>query len=125
MGVCVAAAAAKIAANLGNRSAIPPTIPANYGNAPLPPPPTTQQTYAITATAHNPPPPPPPPAGGPAPPPPPSIGGVVVKKDERGPLDTIYQQDGDWMKDVDINDLRNKYLLTRSSTQQQVDTNPP
>jgi len=43
-----------------------------------------------------------------------------VKKDERGPLGDVYQQDGDWMKDIEINNLRNRYLLTRSSTQQQV-----
>ena len=100
---------------------MPPTIPPNYGQGPLPPPPPSFTPMAITATPHNvppPPPPPPPPSG--AVPPPPALSGVVVKKDERGPLDTIYQQDGDWMKDVDINDLRNKYLLTRSSTQQQV-----
>lgn len=52
-------------------------------------------------------------------PPPPSIG-VIVKKDERGPLGDVYQQDGDWMKDIEINNLRNRYLLTKPGTQQQV-----
>lgn len=119
-----AAAAARISASLNNRNAIPPTIPSNYGQAPVPPP--SSAPMAITA----PPPPPPPPSALPAPPPPsmnpsapapppPSIG-VVVKKDERGPLGDVYQQDGDWMKDIEINNLRNRYLLTKAATQQQV-----
>jgi hypothetical protein len=100
---------------------IPPTIPTNYGETPLPPPPPSGP-LAITA----PPPPsvpaPPPPSLAP-PPPPPSIG-VIVKKDERGPLGDVYQQEGDWMKDIEINNLRNRYLLTRSTTQQQVSFPP-
>jgi hypothetical protein len=107
--------------------AIPPTIPNNYGEKALPPPPSSG-TYAITAPPPPPPslPAPPPPSSGgisaPAPPPP-SIG-VIVKKDERGPLGDVYQQDGDWMKDIEINNLRNRYLLTKGSTQQQVPQSP-
>jgi hypothetical protein len=115
-----AAAAARIAADLDKRVNIPPTIPTNYGQAPPPPPPSAQMTIAA-------PPPPPPPSALPVPPPPshaaapppPSIA-VVVKKDERGPLGDFYQQDGDWMKDIEINNLRNRYLLTKAATQQQV-----
>ena len=122
----VAAAAARISANLGNRMAIPPTIPQNYGQTPLPSA-HSDRPLAITAGPPPPPPPPshhhhqpapPPPSGLPAPPPP-TIG-VIVKKDERGPLGDVYQQDGDWMKDIEINNLRNRYLLTKSTTQQQV-----
>jgi hypothetical protein len=120
--VLLAAAAARIAASLNNRNIIPPTIPQNYGSQPVPL--AAQQTgpLAITAPppAHSPPAPPPPSSNPSAPaPPPPSIG-VVVKKDERGPLGDVYQQDGDWMKDIEINNLRNRYLLTKGATQQQV-----
>jgi hypothetical protein len=52
-------------------------------------------------------------------PPPPSIG-VVVKKDERGPLGDVYQQNGVWMKDIEINNLRNRYLLRKATTLDQV-----
>lgn len=104
--------------------AIPPTIPQNYGQVPLPPPPPSGP-LAITAPPPPPAPAPPPPSGTPSAPapPPPSIA-VVVKKDERGPLGDVYQQDGDWMKDIEINNLRNRYLLTKSSTQQQVSLPP-
>jgi len=119
----IAAAAARIAANLNNRMAIPPTIPSNYGDTTIPTPLSSSLPLAITAP---PPPPsyqpaPPPPSSGPMipAPPPPSIG-VIVKKDERGPLGDVYQQDGDWMKDIEINNLRNRYLLTKGATQQQV-----
>lgn len=32
----------------------------------------------------------------------------------------MYVSDGDYIKDIEVNDLRNRYLLTRSSTQKQV-----
>jgi len=32
----------------------------------------------------------------------------------------IYQQDGDYIKDIEINDLRNRYTLTKGSTQKMV-----
>lgn len=31
-----------------------------------------------------------------------------------------YQQDGDYIKDIEINDLRNRYTLTKGATQKQV-----
>lgn len=34
--------------------------------------------------------------------------------------DEIYTQDGDYIKDIEINDLRNKYTLTKGSTQKLV-----
>lgn len=34
--------------------------------------------------------------------------------------DEIYQQDGDFIKDIDVNDLRNRYTLTKGSTQKMV-----
>ncbi|KAK3620752.1 hypothetical protein LTR56_023221 [Elasticomyces elasticus] len=34
--------------------------------------------------------------------------------------DEVYQQDGDYIKDVEINDLRNRYTLTKGSTQKMV-----
>lgn len=32
----------------------------------------------------------------------------------------MYTQDGDYIKDIEINDLRNKYLLTKGATQKMV-----
>lgn len=32
----------------------------------------------------------------------------------------IYQQDGDFIKDIEVNDLRNRYTLTKGSTQKMV-----
>ena len=32
----------------------------------------------------------------------------------------IYQQDGDYIRDVEVNDLRNRYTLTKGSTQKMV-----
>jgi hypothetical protein len=34
----------------------------------------------------------------------------------------IYQQDGDYIKDIEVNDLRNRYTLTKGSTQKMVTT---
>jgi len=34
----------------------------------------------------------------------------------------IYQQDGDYIKDIEVNDLRNRYTLTKGSTQKMVNT---
>lgn len=34
----------------------------------------------------------------------------------------IYQQDGDFIKDIEVNDLRNRYTLTKGSTQKMVNT---
>lgn len=32
----------------------------------------------------------------------------------------IYQQDGDYIKDIEVNDLRNRYTLTKGVTQKMV-----
>jgi hypothetical protein len=32
----------------------------------------------------------------------------------------MYIADGDYIKDIEINDLRNKYMLTKGSTQKMV-----
>ncbi|CZT20966.1 uncharacterized protein RCC_06827 [Ramularia collo-cygni] len=32
----------------------------------------------------------------------------------------VYQQDGDFIKDIEVNDLRNRYTLTKGSTQKMV-----
>lgn len=45
---------------------------------------------------------------------PPKDGSVAPISDE------IYQQDGDFIKDIDVNDLRNRYTLTKGSTQKMV-----
>jgi hypothetical protein len=37
-----------------------------------------------------------------------------------GPQEEIYQQDGDYIKDIEVNDLRNRYTLTKGSTQKMV-----
>ena len=34
-----------------------------------------------------------------------------------------YQQDGDYIKDIEINDLRNRYTLTKGATQKRVNNN--
>lgn len=36
--------------------------------------------------------------------------------------DEIYVADGDYIKDIEINDLRNRYTLTKGSTQKMVIT---
>jgi len=36
--------------------------------------------------------------------------------------DEVYTQDGDYIKDIEINDLRNRYTLTKGSTQKMVNT---
>lgn len=40
---------------------------------------------------------------------------------ESKPLgDGVYIADGDYIKDIEVNDLRNRYLLTKGSTQKMV-----
>jgi len=34
----------------------------------------------------------------------------------------IYIADGDYIKDIEVNDLRNRYTLTKGSTQKMVNT---
>lgn len=34
--------------------------------------------------------------------------------------DEIYIADGDYIKDIEVNDLRNRYLLTKGATQKMV-----
>lgn len=34
----------------------------------------------------------------------------------------VYVADGDYIKDIEVNDLRNRYLLTKGSTQKMVNT---
>lgn len=34
--------------------------------------------------------------------------------------DEVYIADGDYVKDIEVNDLRNRYTLTKSSTQKTV-----
>ena len=34
----------------------------------------------------------------------------------------IYTQDGDYIKDIEVNDLRNRYTLTKGSTQKMVNS---
>lgn len=36
--------------------------------------------------------------------------------------DEVYEQDGDYIKDIEVNDLRNRYTLTKGSTQKMVNT---
>jgi len=48
----------------------------------------------------------------------------VVKSPSAGPgqavSSDIYQQDGDFIKDIEINDLRNRYTLTKGAVQKRV-----
>ena len=52
----------------------------------------------------------------------PSAGaGAAKSPSQAAPLnDEIYQQDGDYIKDIEVNDLRNRYTLTKGSTQKMV-----
>jgi hypothetical protein len=34
----------------------------------------------------------------------------------------VYIADGDYIKDIEVNDLRNRYTLTKGSTQKMVNT---
>ncbi|KAK1021316.1 hypothetical protein LTR33_018493 [Friedmanniomyces endolithicus] len=54
----------------------------------------------------------------------PTIPGAVKSPSQAGGAvnDEIYTQDGDYIKDVEINDLRNRYTLTKGSTQKMVTT---
>lgn len=36
--------------------------------------------------------------------------------------DEIYIADGDYIKDIEVNDLRNRYTLTKGSTQKMVNS---
>lgn len=38
------------------------------------------------------------------------------------PNHEVYVADGDYIKDIEINDLRNRYTLTKGSTQKMVNT---
>lgn len=44
-------------------------------------------------------------------------------KTAAGDKDDIYQQDGDYIKDIEVNDLKNRYTLTKGSTQKMVNIN--
>jgi hypothetical protein len=48
----------------------------------------------------------------------------VVQSPSAGPgqavSSDIYQQDGDYIKDIEINDLRNRYTLTKGAVQKRV-----
>jgi hypothetical protein len=37
----------------------------------------------------------------------------------------MYIADGDYIKDIEVNDLRNRYTLTKGATQKMVNTDPP
>lgn len=37
-----------------------------------------------------------------------------------GISDDVYEQDGDFIRDIEVNDLRNRYTLTKGSTQKMV-----
>lgn len=36
----------------------------------------------------------------------------------------MYIADGDYIKDIEVNDLRNRYTLTKGATQKMVNTDP-
>ncbi|KAK1075171.1 hypothetical protein LTR74_000577 [Friedmanniomyces endolithicus] len=52
----------------------------------------------------------------------PTVPGAVKSPSQAGGAvnDEIYTQDGDYIKDVEINDLRNRYTLTKGSTQKMI-----
>ncbi len=55
---------------------------------------------------------------------PPVRSASVTSKDGAAPQANIngemYISDGDYIKDIEVNDLRNRYLLTKGSTQKMV-----
>lgn len=55
---------------------------------------------------------------GSAPPPPKVSSGQSISKVDG----EIYIADGDYIKDIEVNDLRNRYTLTKGSTQKEVNT---
>ncbi len=54
------------------------------------------------------------------------MGSSASKEDEAALTHRIngemYISDGDYIKDIEVNDLRNRYLLTKSSTQKMVNS---
>lgn len=63
--------------------------------------------------------PPPPPPPGSAPPPPPPAGAAPHGIGHKGERDRDREA-GLFVEDIEINDLRNRYLLTKGPTQQQI-----
>lgn len=52
-----------------------------------------------------------------------SAGAAKSPSASAAPLNAeVYQQDGDFIKDIEVNDLRNRYTLTKGSTQKMVNT---
>jgi len=49
---------------------------------------------------------------------------AVTPTESPGPgsatIGEVYQQDGDYIKDIEVNDLRNRYTLTKGATQKMV-----
>ncbi|PNS14034.1 hypothetical protein CAC42_6547 [Sphaceloma murrayae] len=43
-----------------------------------------------------------------------------ARVDANGLNQDIYEQDGDWIKDIEVNDLRNRYTLTKGATQKMI-----
>ena len=46
--------------------------------------------------------------------------GAAKSPSQGGETGEVYQQDGDFIKDIEVNDLRNRYTLTKGSTQKMV-----
>lgn len=47
---------------------------------------------------------------------------LSAKSPETNEKGEVYTQDGDYIKDLEINDLRNRYTLTKGATQKMVNT---
>lgn len=47
---------------------------------------------------------------------------VKSPSEKEGVSGEIYTQDGDYIRDIEVNDLRNRYTLTKGSTQKMVNT---
>ncbi|KAF2665651.1 hypothetical protein BT63DRAFT_71084 [Microthyrium microscopicum] len=54
------------------------------------------------------------------PPPPPVLAAPKKSTTAQGVTSEIYCQDGDYIKDIEINDLRNRYTLTKGGTQKMI-----
>lgn len=49
--------------------------------------------------------------------------GGAKSPDSNAPVSSdVYTQDGDYIRDIEINDLRNRYTLTKGATQKMVNT---
>jgi len=47
---------------------------------------------------------------------------IPTEKSQEPVISEVYTQDGDFIKDIEVNDLRNRYTLTKGATQKMVNS---